>query len=159
MTKTDSNLIGAAGEHLVLSRLLAKGFLAAQAPRGTRKVDVLVNFLDGTEPCLIQVKSRSVGNDGGWHMSAKHEEMTESDLFYCFVDFQVEHPRVFVIPATVVAAVLKQDNELWMSTPGKKGQAHNSTSFRRLRPSCLGQEPQWMDEYLEKWDLIRFESE
>jgi hypothetical protein len=30
--KKDKNLIGAAGEHLVLSRLLSKGMLAAQAP-------------------------------------------------------------------------------------------------------------------------------
>lgn len=155
MSKTDSNLVGAAGEHLVLSRLLSKGFLAAQAPRGTRRVDVLVNFLNGSEPCLIQVKSRSIGNDGGWHMSAKHEEMTEPDLFYCFVDLQPEHPIVFVIPSAVVAAVLKKDNEIWMQTPGRHGQSHNETSFRRLRPKCLGQDPAWMDEYLEKWELIQ----
>ena len=48
--KQDKSLIGAAGEHLVLSRLLANGFPAAQAPRGTRKVDILVNVIDGGEP-------------------------------------------------------------------------------------------------------------
>jgi len=48
--KQDKSLIGAAGEHLVLSRLLANGFLAAQAPRGTREVDILVNGIDGGEP-------------------------------------------------------------------------------------------------------------
>ena len=45
--KNDTQLTGAAGEHLVLSRLLSRGYLAAQAPRGTRKADVLVNFLEG----------------------------------------------------------------------------------------------------------------
>jgi hypothetical protein len=49
----DKNLVGAAGEHLVLSRLLSKGILAAQAPRGARKADILVNHLDGKPPCLI----------------------------------------------------------------------------------------------------------
>lgn len=67
-SKNDSGLTGAAGEHLVLSRLLSRGFLAAQAPRGTRKADILVNFLDGGRPCLIQVKARQYGSDGGWHM-------------------------------------------------------------------------------------------
>ena len=43
----DKNLFGAAGEHLVLSRLLSKGIFAAQAPRGARKADVSVNHLDG----------------------------------------------------------------------------------------------------------------
>ena len=33
---TDKTLIGAAGEHLVLSRLLERGIRASQAPRGTR---------------------------------------------------------------------------------------------------------------------------
>ena len=52
---TDKNLIGASGEHLVLSRLLEQGILASQAPRGTRKADILVNPLDGGHPKLIQV--------------------------------------------------------------------------------------------------------
>jgi hypothetical protein len=46
--KIDTSLTGAAGEHLVLSRLLSRGVLAAQAPRGARKADILVNFLDGS---------------------------------------------------------------------------------------------------------------
>ena len=57
--KTDKNLIGAAGEHLVLSRLLVRGVLASQAPRNTRKADILVNPLDGGKPRLIQVKTTS----------------------------------------------------------------------------------------------------
>ena len=52
--KIDSALVGAAGEHLVLSRLLSRGFITAQAPRRARQVDILVNSLTGDEPCLIQ---------------------------------------------------------------------------------------------------------
>ena len=66
--KLDTTLTGAAGEHLVLSRLLQRSILAAQAPEGVRKVDILINFLDGGEPSLIQVKTRQYGSDGGWHM-------------------------------------------------------------------------------------------
>jgi len=77
----DKNLVGAAGEHLVLSRLLSKGILAAQAPRGARKADILVNHLDGKPPCLIQVKTRSgSGANTGWHMGEKHEEVKDKDL-------------------------------------------------------------------------------
>ena len=35
--KSHGSPAGAAGEHLVLSRLLSRGMLAAQAPWGTRK--------------------------------------------------------------------------------------------------------------------------
>ena len=155
--KVDTALIGAAGEHLVLSRMLSRGFLAAQAPRGTRKVDILVNYLDGGEPCLIQVKARSGGGDLGWHMSEKHESVTDPDIFYCFVDFGPEQPNVYVIPALVVAEVVRQDHAIWLATPGKQGQPHNETKFRRLRPGCFGQEPDWMGEYVENWGLFERE--
>ncbi len=153
--KVDTSLTGAAGEHLVLSRLLSMGFLAAQAPRGTRKADILVNFLDGGKPCLIQVKSRQYGSDGGWHMGEKHESQVDEDLFFCFVDFQPKNPTVHVIPAKVVAETIKLDHEIWLATPGKRGQAHNPTNFRRLRPNPYGKDDSWMDDYFENWDQIR----
>lgn len=152
--KIDTNLTGAAGEHLVLSRLLSKGLLAAQAPRGVRKADILVNFLDGGSPCLIQVKSRQFGSDGGWHMSEKHELTLDRDLFYCFVDFEPVQPTVHVVPASKVATVLKLDHEIWLATPGKKGQPHNPTTMRRFRSAAFGQTPGWLDEFLENWGLI-----
>ena len=153
-SKNDSGLTGAAGEHLVLSRLLSRGFLAAQAPRGTRKADILVNFLDGGRPCLIQVKSRQSGTDGGWHMQEKHEVQTQSDLFFCFVDFQPDEPKVFVVPALVVAEAVKTDYQIWLAQPGKQGQPHNPTKLRRLKPAMNGQELGWLDQYEERWDLI-----
>jgi len=50
----DTSLTGAAGELLVLSRLLSRGILAAQAPRGARKADILVNHLDDKPPSSQQ---------------------------------------------------------------------------------------------------------
>ena len=152
--KFDTQLTGAAGEHLVLSRLLSKGFLAAQAPRGTRKADILVNFLDGDTHCLIQVKSRQSGSDGGWHMQEKHESVVDQDLYYCFVDFQPSSPDVFVIPATVVGPALKKDHETWLSVPGRNGKSHNPTKMRRLRPHMHGMPDDWIEEYRENWELI-----
>ena len=152
--KFDTQLTGAAGEHLVLSRLLSRGFLAAQAPRGTRKADILVNYLDGGTPCLIQVKSRQFGSDGGWHMSEKHETMIEPDLFYCFVDFEPEHPKVFVVPSQVVAEAIKSDHQIWLATPGRHGQAHNDTKMRRIRPNSNGKDSKWLEEFAENWDLL-----
>ena len=152
--KIDTSLTGAAGEHLVLSRLLARGILAAQAPRGARKADVLVNFLDGGSPALIQVKSRQFGPDGGWHMSEKHESQTEEDLFFCFVNFEPLSPTVHVIPAAVVAEVVRKDHQIWLETPGQKGQAHQPSVMRRIKPKSSSQEDGWMNRYLENWSQI-----
>jgi hypothetical protein len=153
--KTDTTLTGAAGEHLVLSRLLQRGIVAAQAPEGVRKVDVLVNFLDGGTPCFIQVKARQFGSDGGWHMGVKHESILDDDVFYAFVDFQPEHPTVHLMPAKVVAEAVATAHQIWLETPGKNGKAHNSTDMRRIGPKIPGKTEGWMDEYLERWDLLQ----
>ena len=160
---TDSQLIGAAGEHLVLSRLLVKGMLAAQAPRGTRKADILVNHLDGKAPCLIQVKARSgKGSDISWHMNKKHEEIDDHDMYYCFVDFGNADAKVYVVPASRVAEVVRESHATWLAAPGKQGQPHNSTDMRRIRANYgmgLTSAPDgWLDDFLENWDLIETHS-
>jgi hypothetical protein len=155
----DKSLVGAAGEHLVLARLLSRDLLASQAPRGTRKVDVLVNPLDGGKPRLIQVKTRSaIGTSLGWHMGLKHESISEKDLFYCFVNLDLISPSVYVIPSKVVAKVVRDSHAEWLSMPGQKGQKHNETDLRRIKndygPSFKTIKPGWMDKYLEAWDLL-----
>jgi hypothetical protein len=158
--KKDKNLIGAAGEHLVLSRLLSEGILAAQAPRGARKADVLVNHLDGKAPCLIQVKTRKgLDADSGWHMGEKHEEIKDEDLYYCFVALDEGNSLVYIIPATKVSEVVEDSHRTWLDTPGAKGQKHNETKMRFIKNrygalSVKSAPDGWMDEYLEAWDPI-----
>ena len=157
--KVDTQLIGAAGEHLVLSRLLSKGILAAQAPRGVRKVDLLVSHLDGRAPCQIQVKTRSgSGNFGAWPMNKKHEEIIDKDLFYCFVDLGESNPLIYIIPAKIVALVVRESHQMWLKTPGKKGQQHSDTDMRQIKLNPgqnLKSAPDgWMEKYLENWEII-----
>ena len=149
---TDKALTGAAGEYLVLSRLLARGFLAAPAPRGTRKVDILVNFLDGGEPSLIQVKTSTVG--ASWVMNQKHEAIDDDDLFYCFVELKPVESSVHVVPAHVVAKALTEGHAKWLATPGRDGREHRSTAMRQIRPNSPVMPPNWMNAYLENWDQL-----
>jgi hypothetical protein len=150
--KFDTTLTGAAGEHLVLSRLLQRGILAAPAPRGTSKVDILVHFQDGRKPVLLQVKSRQFGSDGGWHMSEKHESIISDEIIYCFVNFEPEFPTVHVVPSAVVADAITREHRIWLDTPGKNGQPHKENSMRRIRPKQVGMPEGWMNQYLEAWE-------
>jgi hypothetical protein len=85
---SESTLLGAAGEHLVMSELLRRGFIAGLAPVGVPNADIVVTDIEGSKMCSIQVKSRrDIGADGGWHMKEKHESIISERLFYCFVDF------------------------------------------------------------------------
>ena len=158
--KRDKNLTGAAGEHLVLSRLLSRGILASQAPRGTRKADILVNPLDGRKPRLIQVKT-TIAEKGalGWKMKDEHMTDTSSDLIYCFVDFRSSPERVFVIPAKKVAEVSIAVDKAWMKKPKQDGSKREKNMWRMIKPSFYVKTevaPEgWMDKYLEKWDLLK----
>jgi hypothetical protein len=149
--KIDSTLVGPAGEHLVLSRLLAQGLLASPAPRGTRKVDIIVNYIDGGNPKLVQVKTTMGSSRKGWVLQAKHEDIVSEDLFYCFVSFENVQGEVFVVPSGVVAEAVKVSHAQWLSTPGKKGQAHNDNSMRNISLTMFGQDEGWLDQYKENW--------
>jgi hypothetical protein len=153
---TDKNLIGAAGEHLVLSRLLERGILASQAPRGARKADILVNPLDGGRPKLVQVKSTlHTGGRLKWHMKSKHEDISDKDMFYCFVALNSDQSQVYVIPAKQVAKAVKTSHSTWLEIPGKQGQAHNDSEMRWITSeypfAVTGFKDGWMDKYLENW--------
>lgn len=156
MNPVDKTLIGPAGEHLVLSRLLQRGFLAAPAPRGVRKVDILVNFIDGGAPVLIQVKSTLTGARNGWFLNEKHEQIRDEDLFYCFVDFKPESPDVYVVPSELVADHVSKGHAHWLSTPRRDGGKHGQTATRRMDDKAQfdGRQEGWMREYLEAWGQI-----
>jgi hypothetical protein len=163
---SQTTLLGAAGEHYVMSQLLRRGLIAALAPQGVPNLDIVVSDIAGTRQLGLQVKSRlDKGSDGGWHMSAKHEVIASPSLFYCFVDFGSSSSDVvqtFIIPSEKVAEVVRVSHATWLSNPGKNGHVRKDSNVRRLVPDytyafapnpppyALG----WLDAYREAWDLI-----
>ena len=157
--KIQTQLVGAAGEHLVLSRLLSRGILAAQAPQGTRKADIIVHPLDDGTPWLIQVKTRLKGSvGGGWKLDDKHMEEKSPNLMYCFVDLQSVPEKVYVVPSKKVAQVLVEADKEWMLKPMRDGSKRSKNMLRMIKPSFileLKSAPHgWMDKYLENWDQL-----
>jgi hypothetical protein len=155
--KIEKTLIGPAGESLVLSRLLSRGHLASAAPRGTRKIDIVVNDFENGNPKLVQVKTTMKAPSSGWQMSDKHETILDEDLFYCLVSFNNPMGSVYVIPAKVVADAVRVDHAIWLGQPGKDGKPHSlENKFRQIKPVMNGKDAGWLDEYLENWDLMVF---
>jgi len=155
--KIDSQLVGAAGEHLVVSRLLYQGMLASLAPRGVRKSDVLVNHPDGKDSSLIQVKTTQKGKDE-WIMKPVDAENQDEDMFYCFVNLETTLGNVYVIPARIVSKVLKEADRAWMSKPCRDGKKKAEHKMRMLKNNFsveVKNAPHgWMDKYHEAWHLI-----
>jgi len=168
-TKSQSTLTGAAGEHFIMFCLLQKGYIAGLAPAGSPNADIIATSVDGERTAVIQVKTRKHGgSDGGWHMKEKHEDLVSDNLYYCFVDFDVNDgqlPKVYIIPSKIVAEVVKKTDAIWMDVPGKNGRPHQKTEMRRLLPDfsktiksdhdfikqhSLG----WLEKYREKWEYL-----
>ncbi len=155
--KIDSQLVGAAGEHLVVSRLLYRGMLASLAPRGVRKSDVLVNHPDGKSSSLIQVKTTQKGKDE-WILKPADAENQEKDMFYCFVNMETAPESVYVLPAQIVSRVLREADKAWMSKPRRDGKKKAEHKMRMLKNNFsveVKNAPHgWMNKYLEAWHLI-----
>jgi hypothetical protein len=119
---------------------------------------VLVLAADESVIASLQVKTRTYGADKGWHMSIKHESISEPRLFYAFVDLEPEPPVTYIVPSGVVADVLRESHQAWLAAPGGRGQQRNDTTFRRIRPVYPdvfpGYAEGWLDEWRERWDLL-----
>ena len=158
--KTDTVLIGAAGEHLVLSRLYSERVLASFAPPKFPDVDILVNPIDGGSSRWVQVKStETTGLARGWLMKDEHLKLVSPKLFYCFVELKSKPQNIFVIPSSVVAKVLTEADKAYMKKPKLDGSNRTTHSHRMLKPTFLVDIPSapdgWMNKYLEKWDLLK----
>lgn len=166
---SQSTLLGAAGEHFVMSELLRRGYIAALAPQGVPNADIVVTDLEGHRLCSIQVKTRrQIGSDGGWHMKPKHQEILGERLFYCFVDFgktPADIPQVYILPSKVVANVLKTTHLYWLNKPGKNGRVHKDSHVRRLLPDysrLYGEDKTpygtgWLEKFKDAWSLLKLE--
>lgn len=167
--KSQSSLVGASGEHLVLFRLLRMGYLAALAPQGAPNADIIATNVSGEKTAVIQVKTRrDIGADKGWHMKSKHEAMMSDKMFYCFVDLHEEEtrlPTVFIIPSKVVAKALQETHNVWLNTLGRGGKSHQATEMRRLLPDyshvlklsgdlLLRYGKNWIEPYKENWKAL-----
>jgi len=114
-------LVGPAGEHWVLYRLYREGLLAALSPPGILEADILVLDIHRQVAVTIQVKTRTVGTDGGWHMQAKHEAIADPRHFYALVDLQAVPPITYIVPSAKIGQVLRDSHQSWLSRLGARG--------------------------------------
>ena len=135
-TLPQSAVIGASGEHLVLSNLLRLNFVAGKAPDNTKDFDLIVLNKNGTSSSPIQVKT-TMTKKRGWLLKDKHEKPIKN-LFFCFVYMEVnsDTTEIYVIDAKTVAHVAKISHQISLKLPGLKGQKRNDSTMRKLYRNC-----------------------
>ena len=151
---SDKALVGAAGEHLVLSRLLSRGLLASPAPRGTEKVDIIVSDKDGKSSFRIQVKTTEGSLQNGWFLNVKHETQSERDLYFCFVLLRPIDPEVYVVPSSVVSSAIIADHRHWLDKPSRSGVPHKDSNMRRIRSHMPLMPEDWLGKFKEDWQVF-----
>ena len=100
-------VIGASGEHLVLSILLKHGFVAGNAPYNTKDYDLVVLHKDGTSSSPIQVKTalyeKTSKKIGPWILGKKNEQPIKN-LLFCFVRMNLDSDQndIYVVDSETV---------------------------------------------------------
>jgi len=103
VVRVNKALVGEAGEHLVLSRLLQGGFVASQSPRGHKSYDIII-----ARGPVISVKATQTGPRIGWFVG---HPTPSPDLFYALVDFNENPAVVYVVPSDVVSEKVRSEEK------------------------------------------------
>ena len=160
-----SAFAGNAGELYVLAELTRRGWTAALTARNNRSYDILAKRGDGF--AAIRVKTKT-GAFKLFQWNAKPDgsiflEMTQNHDFCVLVDLPEDHegsPEYYVTPTKVIDKWLRDDFNLWVTTPGAKGQQRAEDNKRRLfyvdeDPSKLGHGyRQKLAPYKAAWKLL-----
>ena len=145
--KLTNSLSGIAGEYFVAAELSRRGFMASITLRNNDSVDIHASKLSNNKIFAIQVKTNQSGNRT-WILNKKAELHKKENLFYIFVSLkgEIERPEYFIVPSIQVADFVTNTHANWLSTPGKKGQAHNDSTMRKF--------DDYEGKYLERWELL-----
>ena len=123
--------IGIAGEYFVAAELTRKGYVASLTGKNTKMIDILASNKDGSKSVAIQVKTCNNQKKDKWMMNESAEKGFSDNLYYVLVNMnEGQMPSYYIIPSTFVAQKMKAEYELWLKTPGKQGQKHNTTAMR-----------------------------
>ena len=134
-----NQIIGASGEHLVLSNLLRLNFIAGLAPYNTERYDLLTLNEDGEASKSIQVKTalslKKIDDKSKlrWILNKKNEVSVEN-LIFCFVYISMDSDisKIYVIDSKKVSEVLKMSHQIYLKLPGINNQKHNDSNMRSL---------------------------
>ncbi len=150
-------LIGNAGEYYVMAELLKRGWIAALAARNAPDFDILATK-DG-RVVKIRVKTKTEQFDP-WQWVVKQDgvifrNLTDNGDFLVLVNLTENHQKMdyFILPTSMIDHILKKDYQLWLDTPGVKGQPHNPANKKRTMSYKKYQ--QFLDEYRNHWDLLK----
>src|SRR2546430_13167046 len=154
----DKSSGGNASKFFIAGDLCRPGYSAVVTVGNTPNVDILCSNHRGTRFAHIQVKTFVPGNRT-CSVGMKAMKNVGPTFFWVLGGIPVpESDRPFeyyVIPSEVMAKNVSEAHELWLSTPGKKGEAHKDNPVRTVHLPPHKSLSGWdISFYRDRWDLI-----
>ncbi len=154
----DKSSRGNASQFFIAGELCRRGYSAVVTLGNTPNVDILCSNQKGTRFAHIQVKTFVPGNRT-CSVGVKAMRNVGPTFFWVLGGIPTpESDRPFeyyIIPSEVMAKNVSEAHERWLSTPGKKGQAHKDNTVRIVdlppHKSITGWD---ISQYRDRWDLI-----
>ena len=154
------SLIGNAGEYYVMAELLKRGWIAALAARNAPDFDILATK-DG-QMVKIRVKTKTEHFDP-WQWAAKKDgsifrNITQAGDFTVLVNLTEDNQQMdyFILPTGMLDQILKDDFQVWLNTPGVRGQPHNPGNVKRNLSYTKYQE--FLAEFQNAWECLQTQS-
>jgi len=149
---------GNASQFFVAGELCRRGYSAVVTLGNTPNTDILCSNLEGTRFVHIQVKTYVPGNRT-CSVGMKAERDFGENFFWVLGGIPKPNTgkefAYYVIPASVMAKNVVAAHQLWLETPGAKGQAHKDSKVRTVHLPPYKSFSGWeISEYLNRWELI-----
>jgi len=156
--KSDKSHRASASQFFVAGELCRRGLVAEITMGNCPNTDILVSDKCGTRFAHIQVKTFVPGIKT-CSVGAKAEKPYGPNFFWILAGISQKScglNEFFIIPAEVMAREICKQHQLWLSKPGKNGQAHNETNVRTVfLPPHVSPLSDWtIEQYRNRWDLI-----
>ena len=158
MPSSDKSTRGNASQFFVAGELCRRGHCAVVTLGNTPNTDILCSNLAGTRFVHIQVKTFIPGNRT-CSVGLKAVKNFGDNFFWVLGGIPTPTStrpfEYYVIPEAAMAENVRRAYELWISTVGAKGQAHNENTIRTVHLPPYKSQSGWdISEYRDRWDLI-----
>jgi hypothetical protein len=159
MSAKEKSTRGNASQFFIAGELCRRGYLAVVTMGNTPNTDILCSNIEGTRFVHIQVKTFIPGNRT-CSVGVKAEKDYGKNFFWVLGGIPKPDTKAsfeyYIIPSSVMAKNVSAEHQLWLKSPGAKGQEHKDCNVRavHLPPYKSQYSKLKISKYRDRWDLI-----
>jgi hypothetical protein len=159
MPENEKSARGNASQFFIAGELCRRGYSAVVTMGNTPNTDILCSNIEGTRFVHIQVKTFVPGNRT-CSVGIKAERNYGKNFFWVLGGIPKPNTKAsfeyYIIPSSVMAKNVKDAHQLWLKSPGVKGQDHKDSTVRAVHlPPYKSAFSKWdINKYRDRWGLI-----